>query len=117
MVREIFLGTHYGHMHKRLIRSIMNMQSNYPTTRILIRKDDFKRAYQQQHLSAKATIQSSTQINLKGTLYFLVSLILTFGGTDEPAEWSTIAEPIVDLGNALLLDDTWKPQEKQAPNQ
>ena len=117
MVRDKFLGTHYGHMHKRLIRSIMNMQSNYPTTRILIRKDDFKRAYQQQHLSAKATIQSSTQINRKETLHILISLRITFGWYNGPSKWITIAKPIADLRNALLLDNIWEPQEIQATNQ
>ena len=34
-----------------------------------------------------------------------------------PAYWSTIAKPIVDLGNALLLDNTWEPRETQSPNQ
>ena len=117
MDRDKFSETHYGHMHKRLLRSIVNTWENYPTTRILIRKDDFKSAYQQQHLSAQAAIQSATQINWKGTLYVLLLLRLAFGEANGSAEWSKIAEPIADIRNALLFDDTWEPQETQAPNQ
>ena len=86
-----FEETHYGHMHKLLLRSIVNMGGKYPTTRILIRKDYFKRAYRQQHLLAQAVIQSTTQINWKVTLYILVSLRLVFGEANGPDKWSTIA--------------------------
>ena len=51
------------------------------------------------------------------TFYVIISQRLIFGGENGPAEWSTIVEPIADLGNALLLDNTWEPQETQAPNQ
>ena len=50
---ENFAETHYGYMHKILLHSIVIMRENYPTTRKLIRKYDFKSAYQQQHLSEK----------------------------------------------------------------
>ena len=107
MDRDKSTATHYGHMHKQLVHSNVNIRENYPFTKILIRKDDFKSAYRQQHLSAQAKIQSSTQINYKGKLYVLISLILAFGGANGPAKCRTISEPISDLGNALLLDDTW----------
>ena len=94
-------------MHKQLLHIIVNMRANYPTIRILFRKDDFKNAYRQQHLSAQAAIQSATQINWKGTLYVLVSLRLNFGGANGPSKWITIAKPIGDLRNTLLLEDTW----------
>ena len=45
-------------------------------------------------------------------MYVLISLSLTFGGFNGPAEWSTIDKPIADLRNALLLDD-----KTQLPNQ
>ena len=88
-------------MHKRLIQSIVNMRANYPTIRIIIKKDDFKSAYQRQDLSALAAIQSATKINWKGTLYAIISLRLAFGGANGPAKLSTISKPIADLGNAL----------------
>ena len=43
MNRDKFSATHYGHIHKRLLHSIVNMRENFPTTRIIIRKDDFKK--------------------------------------------------------------------------
>ena len=104
-------------MHTLLIHIIVNMQANYPTTRIIIRKDNFKSTYRRQHLSEQAAIQSATQIEWKGELYFLISLRITFWGENGPDKWSTISKPIADLGNALLLDDTWEPRETQAPNQ
>ena len=45
MDRNKFVETHYGHMHKQLLHSIVNMRADYPTTRILIRKEDFKTVY------------------------------------------------------------------------
>ena len=117
MDRDKFAETHYGHMHKLLLQSIVNMQANYSTTRILIRKDDFTSAYRQQNFSAQAAIQSASQINWKGKLYVLISLRLTFSGANGPSERITIAEPIADPGNALLLYNTWETQETQAPNQ
>ena len=104
-------------MHKRLLHGIVNMQENYPTTRIIRRKDYFKSAYWQQHLSAQAIIQLFTQINWKWTLCFLISLRLTFGEANGSAGWSTISKNIADLRSALLLDGTWEPRETQAPNQ
>ena len=56
MYRNKFVETHYEHMQKQLLNIILNMRENDPTTRILIRKDDFKSAYRQQHLSAQAAI-------------------------------------------------------------
>ena len=41
-----FVETNYGNMHKQLLYSIVNIQVNYPNTKILIRKDDFKIDYQ-----------------------------------------------------------------------
>ena len=79
MDRFFFAESHYGHMHKRLLHSIVNVQVNYPTTRILIKKDDFKSAYRRHHLSSQAAIQLATWINWKGPLYILISLRLTFG--------------------------------------
>ena len=81
-----------------MLDRIVNMWAKYPTTIILIRKEDFK--------SAQAAIQSATQINWTGTLFLLISLRLTFGGANGPAKWSTTAKQITDLGNALLLDGT-----------
>ena len=100
-----------GTCTNQLFHSIVNIQENYPNTRILIRKDYFKSAYRQQHLSAQAKIQSATHINWKGTLYVLILLRLTFGGANGPAKWITIAEPNADLGNALLSGVTWETQE------
>ena len=115
--RETFAETHYGHMHKRLLHSIMHMREIYPTTRILIKKDDFKSDYRRQHLSSQAEIQLDNHINGKGTLYVLISLRIAFGGAERPSKYSTIAKPIADFGNTLLLDDTWEPRETKAPNQ
>ena len=113
MDREIFAETHYGHMHKKMIHIIVNMWENCPNARILIRKDNLKIAYERQHLSEKAAIQSATQINRKGPFYVLISLRLHFGGANGPAKWSTISKSIADLGNALPLDNTWEPGETQ----
>ena len=47
-------------------------------------------------------------------MYLLISLRLNFGGANRLAEWSIISKKIADLENALLLDNTWEPQENQA---
>ena len=111
MDMEKFAETNNGHMQKRLLHSIVNMRGNYATTRILIRKDDFKSAYRQKHLSAQAAIQLATQINWKETLYVLISIRLTSGRANVP-----VTKSIADIGNALLLDNNWEPRENQAPN-
>ena len=71
--------------------------------RILIGKIDLDAAYRIIH---SHTITASTCIVIVDELAFLC-FRLTFGTTPAPAEYTTISEAAIDLGNDLLQDQSW----------
>ena len=78
------------------------MRSRWPTKRILIGKTDLDAAYRRIHANAKT---ASTCISIVDELYFLC-LGLPFGTTPAPAEFTTISEAAIDLGNDILQDQS-----------
>ena len=75
------------------------MRSRWPTKRILIGKTDLDAAYRRIHANATTT---STCIAIVNELA-LLCLRLSFGITPAPAEYTTVSEAAIDLGNDLLL--------------
>ena len=79
---------------------IASMRIKWFSKHILIRKTDVDAAYR--HIHANAQI-ATTFILIVGKLAFLY-LVLPFGAPPEPAEYTTIGEAAIDLGNNLLAD-------------
>ena len=79
---------------------IYAMRIRWSTKRILIGKTDLDAAYRRIHEHAKT---ASACIAIVDELAFLC-LRLPFGTTPEPAEYTTISEAVIDLGNYLLQD-------------
>ena len=77
---------------------ISAMQSIWPTKRILIGKTDLDAAYRRIHTNATT---ASTCIAIVDELGFLC-LRLPFDTTPAPAEYMTVSEAAIDLGNDLL---------------
>ena len=82
---------------------IYAMQSRWTTKIILIGKTDLDAAYRRIHTFANTT---STCIALVDELAFLC-LMLRFGITTAQAEYTTISEAAIDLGNYLLQYQSW----------
>ena len=82
---------------------ISAMQSKWPSKRILIVKIDLDASYRQIHANATT---ASTCIAIVDELAFLY-LRLPFGTTPAPAEYTTVSEAAIDLGNYLLRDESW----------
>ncbi len=117
VIDEFLAPLQYGFMFLRVIHYIVTCRLHFPTKRVLIRKDDFKSAYRRQHLSAKAAVQTITQILKDGVTFLLLALRLTFGGKPGPSEWCTISEPICDLANEILNCEEWDPSTLHSPHQ
>ena len=80
--------------------------------RILIGKTDLDAAYHRIHAHANT---ASTCIAIVDELA-LLCLRLTFGTTHAPAEYTTISEAAIDLGNDLLQDQSWDTNNLNSPH-
>ena len=96
--RESLQPYFYGFCLLRILHMIFAMRSRWPTKRILIGKTDLDAAYLRIHAHAKT---ASTCIVIVDDPAFLC-LRLPFGTTPAPAEYMTISEAAIDLGNDLL---------------
>ena len=70
-------------------------------------------AYRRIHANAKT---ASTCIAIVDELAFLC-LRLPFGTTPAPAEYVTISEAAIDLGNEILRDESWDTDDLNSPHQ
>ena len=91
---------------------ISSMRSKWPTKRILIGKIDLDAAYRRIHSNATTVL---TCIVILDELAFLC-LGLPFGTTPAPAEYTTVSEATIDLGNDLLRDESWDTYDLNSPH-
>ena len=90
---------------------ISAMRSICPTKRILIGKTDLDADYRRIHAHANT---ASTCIAIVDKLAFLC-FGLPFGTTPAPAEYTTISEAAIDLGNNLLQDQSGETNDLNSP--
>ena len=86
-----------------ILHTISAIQSRWPTKRILIGKTDLDAAYRRIHAN---TTTVSTCIAIVNEVSFLC-FRLPFGSTSAPAEYTTVSEAAIYLGNYLLRDESW----------
>ena len=91
---------------------ISAMRSRWPAKRILIGKTDLDATYRRIHANAKT---ASTYIAIVDEIYF-ICLRLPFGTTPEPAEYTTVSEAAIDLGNDILQDQSWETDDLNLPH-
>ena len=91
---------------------ISSIQRKWLTKRILIVKIDLDTAYLRIHAKATNTLTCIAIIN---ELSFLC-LRLLFGTTTVPAEYTTVSEAVIDLGNDLLRDESWDTYDLKLPH-
>ena len=91
---------------------ISAMRSRCPTKRILIGKTDLDTAYRRIHTHANT---ASTCVAIVDELAFLC-LRLGFDTTPAPAEYKTISEAEIDLGNDPLQDKSWDKNDLNSPH-
>ena len=92
---------------------IASMRIKSPSKRILIGKTYIDDAYR--HVHANSQI-AATCIAIVRKLDFLY-LCLPFGTTPAPAEYTTISEAEISLGNDLLVDTSCGVTNLQSPHQ
>ena len=107
----------YGHMNRRTIHFIVGYHMRHPRRWIWISKIDWKSAYRRQHINAKTTVKSLTQVCIKGITLFLAAVRLTFGGKPLPNEWGYISKTVTNLATDILHCDEWDPSEIHSPLQ
>ena len=91
---------------------ISEMRSKCPTKGILIGETNLDASYRRINSNAKT---ASTCIAIVDELAFLC-LKLTFGITPVPAEYTTVSEAKIDLGNDLLRDESWDTDDLNFPH-
>ena len=91
---------------------ISAMQSRWPPKRILIGKTDLDAAYRRIHANATTTLIC---ISIVDELDFLC-LRSPFGTTYAPAEYVTVSEVAIDLGNNLIRDESWDKDDLNSPH-
>ena len=91
---------------------ISEMQSRWPTKRILIGKTDLNAAYRWIHANATT---ASTCIAIVDEIAFLC-LRLPFGTTPAPTKYMTVSEAAIYLGNDLLQDESWGTDDLNSPH-
>ena len=91
---------------------ISAMRSRWQTKRIIIGKTDLDAAYRRIHANAKT---ASTCIAIVNEIYS-ICLRLPFGTTPAPAEYTTVSEAAIDLGNDLLQDQSWDTDDLDLPH-
>ena len=88
----------YGFCLLRILHMIASMRIKWPAKRILVGKTDPDAAYQRVHTNAQIPAKC---IAIVRKLSFL-SLCLPFGTTPATAEYTTIIESAINLGNDIL---------------
>ena len=91
---------------------ISAMRSKWQKKRILIGETDLDVAYRRIHANST---NASTCIAIVDNISFLC-LSLTFGTTPIPAEYTTVSEAAIDLGNDLLGDESWDTDDLNFPH-
>ena len=92
---------------------ISAMRSIWLTKRILIGKIDLDAAYRWIHANATT---ASTCIAIVDEIAFLC-IRLPFGTTPAPAEYTTVSEVTIDLGNNLLRDESYDTDDLNSSHQ
>ena len=91
---------------------ISAMQSRWPKKRIIIGKTDLDVAYRRIHANTTTTYTCTAIVD---DLAFLC-LKLPFVITPIPAEYMTVSEAKIDLGNDLLRDESWDTDDLNSPH-
>ena len=111
MLRDLLEPCYYGHCLLRILHSIHKMRFIHPTIRIFLIKLDLDAAYRRLHVVAEMAVLAITII--KKIAYIL--LRLPFGVANGPNDFSLVSEPIIDLTNDILHDDTFDPNKTHSP--
>ena len=110
--RESLQPCFYGFCLIRIIHMISSMQSKWPPKRILIGKTDLDEAYLQVNENATTALGCIAILDELDFLY----LRLPFGTTPTPAEYTTVSEAAIDIGNNLLEDESWNIDDLKLPH-
>ena len=102
----------YGFCLSRTIHQIVALRAEYPNTRLLAAKTDFKAAYR------RITLQGDTaaRCTIIHDEYALPGLRLTFGGTPCAYEFCVASELCTDLAQDILHTKEWDPREIFSPH-
>ena len=103
----------YGNVLLRLIHYIVACRRKFPNKKILLSKSDLKSAYRHYHMDYDTAIQSVTQ-NSELDITML-TLRLTFGGAQNPNNFSLVSASICDLVNHLLQNNKWIHEKSFSP--
>jgi len=101
----------YGHCLQRVLHFVVALRLKYPDKTIFTAKFDYSDAYRRLHHNGATALM---QIIALGKMA-LIMLRMAFGGTPNPAGWTTISEAVTDLSNELLADSNWDPTKTFPP--
>lgn len=101
----------YGFCLSRILHFMVALRLEFPNKTIFTAKFDYADAYRRLHHNGRTAMM---QIIALGKMA-LIMLRLAFGGTPNPAGWTTISEMVTDLANEILIDTRWDPTKTYPP--
>ena len=101
----------FGFCLSRILHGIHAMRNKYTHLPIFISKIDLDSAFRRIHVFIQHALLSFTIVNQ--FTYFLSRL--PFGASDAPSKHDTPSNITVDLGQALMDDETWDPNQVHSP--
>jgi hypothetical protein len=111
MDREALHECFYGHCMLRVLHKIHTMRVRHPALRILLIKIDLDAAYRRLHVKAAMALLTITIIEKLA----YVLLRLPFGVANGPNDYSLVSEPLFDLTNDIMQDETFRPETLHSP--
>ena len=111
MDRAVLNDCFFGYCLLRLLHAIHVMRLHEPAVPIYIMKLDLEAAYRRMHVTAKMALLA---ITIVGELAYIL-LRLPFGVANGPNDYGYVSEPIMDLTNDILRDDSWDPNVIYSP--
>ena len=102
----------YGFCLLSILHMISAMRSRWTTKIIRIGKTDLDAAYLRIHANATTAFTCIAIVNELACL----CLRLPFDTTPAPAEYTTVSEASIDLGNNLLWDESWDTDYLNSPH-
>ena len=118
-------ATIYGYAILRFLHLIHNIRFHNPSSRILMSKSDFDKAYRRLHTHPRIAVKcmaawetrEKDELSETTSSSFIGTLLtrLPFGSSPAPSTFSTCSETIFDLASDLLLCPLWDPSELPSP--
>ena len=110
-MRDLLEPYFYGHCLIRFLHDIHQIRLHNPQIRIFLIKIDLDAAYYRLHVMARMAVLT---LKISQTDIYML-LRLQSGVSNGPSNYCQASEPIMNLTNDILWDNSWEPSELHSP--